>query len=76
MLTQDQNAALRFIAKSIKADGFAPTITEAANAMGWPYVTARKTMMKLDELGFIKRSYNKPRAVKVLRWPDDMRAAA
>lgn len=76
MLTQDQDAALRFIANSIKTEGFSPSIWEVANAMGCPYVTARKTMMKLDELGFIKRRYNRPRSITVLRWPNEAKAAA
>lgn len=76
MLTKDQTKVLQFIVRSIQEEGVSPTIWEVADGINETYSFARNTMMELEKLGFIKRRYGKPRAISVLRRPEEATAAA
>ena len=76
MLTQNQNNVLEFIAGSIRSGGIPPSIYEVSNGTGLGYNIVRFAMMDLEKLGFIKRHFNKPRAISVLKWPNKMKDAA
>ena len=75
MLSETQTKVLIFVVTTIRRDEIAPTIREIAEATGLSVSGARKTMMALEDLGFIRRTYHKFRAIKVLRWPEEAKAA-
>ena len=39
-------------------------------------LAARFALMDLENLGYIKRRFNRPRAISVIRWPDEAKSAA
>jgi repressor LexA len=75
MLSETKTEVLIFVAASIRKDGIVPTFREIADATGLSVSGARKTVMALEDLGFIERRYHKFRAIKVLRWPEEAKAA-
>jgi SOS-response transcriptional repressor LexA len=75
-MTQDQISVFHFIARYVKAEGIAPSIWEVSNGTGISYNKARFAMMDLERLGYIKRRFNRPRAIAILKWPDEAKTAA
>jgi repressor LexA len=75
MLSETQTKVLIFVDASIRKDGIVPTFREIAEDTGLSVSGARKTVMALEDLGFIKRRYHKFRAISVLKLPDEAKAA-
>ena len=75
MLSQEQIKVFEFVARYVKDEGIAPSIWETADAVGISYNAARFALMDLQQLGFIKRRFNRPRAISILKWPEEVKAA-
>jgi SOS-response transcriptional repressor LexA len=75
MLGQNQEKVLNFVAASIRTEWIAPTFREIAGATGLSTSAVRWALMDLENLGYIERRYHKFRAIKVLRWPEEVKAA-
>jgi repressor LexA len=76
MLTQQQTKILKFICKSIEGEGFPPTLKEIGEAHYLSITQARGELLELERFGFIKRRKQCPRSIKVIRRPDEAKAAA
>ena len=76
MLSHEQNQVFQFVARYAKDEGISPSIWETARGVGVSYNAARFALMDLENLGYIKRRFNIARAIKVLRWPDEVKTAA
>ena len=74
MLGQNQEKVLNFVASSIRIEWIAPTFREIAAATGLSTSAVRWALMDLENLGYIERRYHKFRAIKVLRWPEEVKS--
>lgn len=66
-LTTRQAAILDFIKSEIRVKGYPPAVREIGQAMGLNSPsTVHSHLMTLEQLGYIRRDQNKPRALEVL----------
>jgi repressor LexA len=70
-LTERQAAVLRFFRDYRRAHGIAPTLDEAARALGVNRITVHEHLRQLDLKGAIVREPGRSRAVTVVFDPDD-----
>ncbi len=75
MLNGSQARVLDFIIESIHQDEIAPTFREIAEVAGLSQSGARFIVMQLESLGYLRRREHKFRAIKVLKLPDEAKAA-
>lgn len=71
MLTERQVAVLRFFRDYHRANGIAPTLDEAARALGVNRITVHEHLRQLELKGAIVRKAGRSRAVAVVFDPDD-----
>ena len=65
-LTKRQAAILDYIKREIKAKGYPPAVREIGQAVGLSSPsTVHSHLTTLEQLGYIKRDQNKPRALEV-----------
>ena len=70
MLTEKQINVLRFFRDYRKEHGIAPTLEEAAEALGVSKITIHEHLNQLTRKGAIHRDKAKARAVAILWDPD------
>ncbi len=73
MLTEKQLRVLRFFRDYRNQHGLAPTLEEAAQALGVSKITIHEHLRHLEEKGAIRRDRAKARAVAILFDPDEER---
>jgi repressor LexA len=71
MLTERQVAVLRFFRDYRRAKGIAPTLDEAASALGVNRITVHEHLRQLESKGAIVREPGRSRAVAVVFDPDE-----
>jgi len=75
MLTDTQRAILTFIAERLQNDGFAPSQTEIARALGFRSVRAAQYHLDaLEAAGAIERRPGRARGIRLLQVPGDGRS--
>ena len=75
MLSENQTKVLGFVAASIRSNGIAPSLREIAEATGFSFPGVRYMLTRLEAKGYVRRPYHKFRAIHVLKWPDELKAA-
>ena len=70
MLTEKQIRVLRFFRDFRNENGIAPTLEEAANALGVSKITVHEHLSQLASKGAVHRDRAKARAVAILHDPD------
>lgn len=70
MLTEKQIRVLRYFRDYRREKGIAPTLDEAAQALGVSKITVHEHLNQLDRKGAIHRERAKARAVAILHDPD------
>ena len=72
MLTSRQLTTLRYITGYIEAYGYSPSLAEIAVGSGLNQKSksgVRDRLLRLDDLGYIRRLPDRARAIEVLRAP-------
>jgi repressor LexA len=76
MATETKHRVLKFINEEISAHGICPTLREIGQAMNFSHEGVRKIVIKLEREGYLQRRADKFRAIKILRLPAEVSAAA
>ncbi|GAB4142291.1 MAG: transcriptional repressor LexA [Planctomycetota bacterium] len=76
MLTEKQIRVLRYFRDYRRENGIAPTLDEAARALGVSKITIHEHLKQLTTKGAIHRDRAKARAVAILHDPDEEEAVA
>jgi repressor LexA len=76
MLTEKQIRVLRFFRDYRREKGIAPTLDEAAQALGVSKITIHEHLNQLTRKGAIHRDRAKARAVAILHDPDEVEVPA
>lgn len=67
-LNNSQEKILKEIKNSLEDRGYPPTVRELCNKVGLKSKsTVHYHLIKLEELGYIKRKHGEPRAITVLK---------
>ena len=70
-LTKRQREIFDFIAKFIKASGFAPSLDEIGAAFSLrSLATTHKHLANLQDKGYIRRKWNRSRSIVLTGWAD------
>ncbi len=70
-LTKRQSQLLDYLRKTIAAQGYAPSLEEMARHFELSSVgTVHKHLKALEEKGFIRRQWNRSRAIEIVDLPD------
>lgn len=70
MLTPTQDRTLRFIADYLQANGFGPSYTEIASALGLKSKSGVTRLVdQLQARGAIRRLRSRDRSIEIVRWP-------
>jgi len=70
-LTKRQREIYDFIAKFVKASGFAPSLEEIAAAFSLrALATVHKHLENLQAKGYIRRQWNRSRSIVLTHWGD------
>jgi repressor LexA len=70
-LTKRQSQLLEFLRKSIAEQGYAPSLEEMARHFGLSSVgTVHKHLKALEEKGYVRRQWNRSRAIEIVDVPD------
>lgn len=68
-LTPREQELLHYIIMFKKVNGYSPTLHEMMEGINTKsYNHVRMMLAKLSDLGYIKQKYNKPRAIRVLKF--------
>lgn len=68
MLTERESQVLDIIINYIKENGYAPSVREIGDAIGFKSTSSVHAHLKnLETKGFIERKENFPRALKIIR---------
>lgn len=70
-LTPIQAGVLTFLFMSVRVHGYQPNLHEIGAAFGWHSANcARGVLAALAAKGYVAPGTGRPRAVRLLRWPD------
>ncbi len=69
-LTEQQQAALRFIAGYLRDNRIAPTIAEVAEELGTHFASAYYQVNALERKGYVRRTPSAHRRMEIVRQPD------
>lgn len=76
-ISERQRKILEFIKSEVATRGYPPTVREIGDAVGLKSSsTVHGHLIKLDELGYIRRDLSKPRAIELLGDQNSPRARA
>ena len=65
-LTEKEKTLYNFITRTVKEEGFAPSVRDISCALGWKSTsTVHAYLEKLEEKGLIRKESGKSRALKV-----------
>ena len=76
MISDDELKVFNALERAIKCDGLLPTLRDLEEETGFSHEHARAQLIKLEKKGYIWRAPFRTRALKILRRPDEAKAAA
>jgi DNA-binding GntR family transcriptional regulator len=76
MLSDEEKKVYEALTRAIERDGFGPTLREIGADAGFSHEYVRAHLISLEKKGFIQRLPFRTRAIKILRRPDEAKAAA
>lgn len=76
MLSQLEFDVLSFLRDETRRIGFCPSVREIAAGVKVNFETTRQSLISLHHKGFVRRVPDRPRAIAVLRMPEEATVAA